>query len=94
MGMHDVGIGNVTSAYWLWSRAVSGVSLIGMATIRDNHPAHEETVCGEQLCAMQTPLNQYPAHTRGSIMHMTARASGRRAGGKAVCIGKILWSVR
>lgn len=65
-----------------------------MTTTPGNCPAHGKSVCGESLSAMQKPFDLYPTQSVVGMMHMTARASERRAGGNAVCIGKTLWSVR
>ena len=83
----------MAGAYLGWSGAVSGVWLAGISTVPDKHPIHEETVCEERLNTMRKPCSQYPTQGKVSMMHMTARASERRAGGNAVCIGKILWSI-
>ena len=76
--MHDASIGNVAGAYRLWSGVVSGMSLVGILTAPDKHPAHEETVCGKCLNAMRKPCSQYPTQGKVGITRMTVRASERR----------------
>lgn len=70
------------------------MSLVGTLTSQDKHPEHEETVCGERLCAMQTSINQYPAHTMVSMVRMMAWTSERQAGGHSACTGRTLRSAQ
>lgn len=70
------------------------MSLVGMTEAPGKHPAHGKTVCGEHKNIMRKPFGLYPAHNMVGMMHMTVRASERRAGGNAVYIGKTLWSIR
>lgn len=69
---------SAVGAYRLWSGVVSDVSLVGILTAPDKHPAHEEAVCGECPNSMRKPCSQYPTQGKVGITRMTVRASERR----------------
>ena len=70
------------------------MSLVGILTAPDKHPAHAETVCGENRSVMRRPFGLYAAQSMVSIMHMAAQVSGGGVRSNGVCIGMALRSIR